>query len=148
MKSNKVIEFQKSRFVLIGAINTLFALLLFSVLVSWSNPEIQVIYLNIISSSISYVTGYFLYKNFVWTKTRASLVEFYRFVKSNILFLGLNIISLQIFVNGLDLSPITVQVTTTGVLVVISFLIHDNWTFDQRSEELEFENSARVRDEE
>ena len=147
MKSNKAIKFRKSRFVLIGAINTLFALLLFSVLVSWSKPEIQVIYLNIISSSISYVTGYFLYKNFVWTKTRASLVEFYRFVKSNILFLGLNIISLQIFVNGLDLSPITVQVTTTGVLVVISFLIHDNWTFDQRSKGLRVENSAKVCDE-
>jgi putative flippase GtrA len=125
---------QKSSFVLIGALNTSFAFLLFSLLISFSQRGNQVLYINMVSSGISYMSGYFLYKYFVWSKSKISLMEFFRFVKSNLIFLGINLASLHIFVNILDFAPVLVQLVTTGSLVVVSFLIHDNWTFDQLPE--------------
>ncbi len=131
MKSGQIELKQKSSFVLIGALNTSFAFLLFSLLISFSQRGNQVLYINMVSSGISYISGYFLYKYFVWSKSKVSLMEFYRFVKSNLIFLSLNLISLHVFVNVLDYAPVIVQLITTGSLVIVSFLIHDNWTFDQ-----------------
>lgn len=127
--------------------NTTFAFFLFSILIAASQPGSQVLYLNIISSGISYISGYFLYKNFVWSKNKASLREFMRFVKSNLIFLALNLITLSIFVNELGFAPIVVQLFTTGFLVIISFLIHANWTFDQIEEVYEANNLTKAKDE-
>ena len=120
----------KFKFVLIGSINTLIAFALFTALVFLFRPGFQVLYVLVVSSGISYVSGFFLYKNFVWKESAASVEQFIRFVKANLLFLALNLMSLHVFVNGLDFEPIAVQLFTTGVLVVVSFLIHDRWTFD------------------
>lgn len=129
MNKSQFISNSKFRFAFIGSINTVIAFLLFTVLIWFSSPKVQVLYIIILSSGISYISGFYLYKNFVWNNSAASYSEFVRFVKSNLLFLGLNLMSLYYFVNRWNFSPIAVQLVTTGVLVFVSFLIHDRWTF-------------------
>lgn len=131
---NRISAKQQISFLLVGAISTGLALVLFSMSVFFFRDYVNILVISTLVSGISYISGYFLYKCFVWTKSKVSLMEFYRFVKSNLFFLGLNLISLHIFVNVLDYSPVIVQLITTGSLVVVSFLIHDNWTFDQAIE--------------
>jgi putative flippase GtrA len=131
----------KLRFVLVGLLNTLIAFALFTVLVLFFRPGVQVLYVIVLSSGLSYVSGFFLYKNFVWRESAASIHEFIKFVKSNLMFLSLNLIALYLFVNRLNFDPIAVQLFTTGILVVVSFLIHDRWTF---AKQIEFSEGTKV----
>jgi putative flippase GtrA len=137
----------KLRFVLVGLLNTLIAFALFTALVLFSRPGFQVLYVIILSSSLSYVSGFFLYKKFVWRESAASIYEFIKFVKSNLVFLTLNLMSLYLFVNRLNFDPIAVQLFTTGILVVVSFLIHDRWTFSQKFDDPESTSITKVESE-
>ena len=138
---------QQASFLLIGALNTCIAFLLFSLFILFFSESINVLVISILVSAFSYVSGYYLYKRFVWSKTRVSAREFYRFIRSNLIFLSINLFSLHIFVNVLDFAAIIVQLITTGSLVVVSFLVHNNWTFSQKVRVLEETNFSRLHSE-
>ena len=129
MAINKGSGRRQASYLLVGAFNTGFALVLFSISVKYFHDSINVLVLLAIVSGFSYLSGYFLYKCFVWNKTRVSVAEFYKFVRSNLFFFGINFISLYVFLNVLDFAPIIVQIITTSSLVAASFFVHDNWTF-------------------
>lgn len=143
----KVFRKKQASYIVTGALNTCFAFVLFSMCIELFGESINVLVAFALISGISYVSGYFLYKQFVWNKTKISAVEFFRFIRSNLFFFSINIIMLHIFVNVLDFAPIIVQLITTGSLVVVSFLIHDTWTFSQQIESPEVTNITKVESE-
>ncbi len=138
---------EQASFLLIGALNTCIAFVLFSLFILFFSESINVLVISTLVSAFSYVSGYYLYKRFVWSKTRVSSKEFNRFIRSNLIFFTINLFSLHIFVNVLDFAPVIVQLITTGSLAVVSFLVHNNWTFSQKFDDPESTSITKVESE-
>ena len=118
------------RFLIVGALNTVFGLTIYPVLL-WSTPVLRVHYMAalLIAQAVSTSFAFFTYKLVVFKtqgRTGRELVRFLGFYLANY---AANWAALPVLVGVAHVSPIIAQVGFTLVLAAASWFWHNRVTF-------------------
>jgi putative flippase GtrA len=124
----------RSRFVAVGAVNTLVGYVVYSALSLWVFDELRLGYL--ISLVLSYVVGiviaFFLYRRFVFHVEGNVLVDFIRFVGVYVVSIALNLVVLPLLVEIVGLSPVVAQLYAIALTTVVSYVGHKGFSFRRK----------------
>lgn len=120
---------QKLRFLAIGAWNTAFGYGVFVFLYYLCGSEENYIWIALAAHFISVVNAFICHKYLVFNSRQHWLPEFFRFNLSYVLSLGIGIALLFGGVNILHLHPIAAQGISIIFSTIISYLMHQNFSF-------------------
>lgn len=116
-------------FLIVGAVNTVIGLSIFLILAEVLIPEVDVLLVFILATTIAVLLGYVLQRRFVWLSKVAVRRELPKYLIVSFLQGSLNYLSLMLFVKKYHYELIPVQLITTATLVTVVFFAHGNWTF-------------------
>jgi putative flippase GtrA len=113
---------EKARFLIVGGLNTLFSLSLFSVLLWIGNDYFHYQVILVITHIICVTTSYIGLKWLVF-RTRGTVV--YEYLKTHLVYLfvlGANAVCLYVFVELFTMQVILSQALATVVIVIVSYV--------------------------
>lgn len=120
---------QQLRYLLTGAWNTaagyaIFALL-YLLLGSWLNYLVVAVVAHLAAVTQSFVTQ----RRLVFRSKGNWPAEYFRFHLAHLTTLGIGLGLLSILVEAFDMSPLTAQAIITAMIVLISYFVHQHFTF-------------------
>jgi putative flippase GtrA len=116
------------KFGTVGIFNTLITIGSFMLLLS---VGVNYLLANIISYGLGVINSYYWNKNWVFEATSGQKNLFLKFVVVNLITLLINTLSLYLLVNYLGIHPIIGQFISTGIGMVINYLLNKRWTFNK-----------------
>jgi len=128
----KLIQNQKVRYLIVGAVNTFIALVIFFVL---QKTLIKTHYLAILV--ISHIISVFIsHHNFYYFVFHAKNANYWlSYLKANLVYLSnllLNSLLLTLFVEILMLKIFSSQVLSVIIIAVLTYFLHKNYTFKNK----------------
>src|SRR5688572_25594878 len=117
-----------SKFVVVGAWNTLVGYLLFVAVALAAGDRLHHQLILAISFAISVVHAYAMQRWIVFRSANAVQAEFPRFVAVNLSALALNAILLEALVRA-GVSLLLAQLAATFLTTLVSFVAHQAWSF-------------------
>jgi len=139
-KIRKIVSFladneRKFRFLIVGAINTIFGLGLFSILYNFlGQHEVHYIFIFIMSYLISTTFSFFMNKKFVFGTVGNYFQEYLKFISFHFTHFCLNIIGLPIIVKFFDISPVSAQFLFAFVIIITSYFWYSRVAFFRSSD--------------
>jgi putative flippase GtrA len=115
------------KFGVVGVFNTIITIMSYMLFVSL---EMNYIVANIIAYSLGVLNSFYWNRKWVFNVKSNQLNIFWKFIIVNLITLGLNTLSLFILVSSLEINPIFGQVISTGIGMVVNFLLNKKWTFN------------------
>lgn len=128
----RLLRDERSRFVLVGAANTVFSTALFAGLVLLLGPEVPSVVSLVIAWFVSLLTGFFAHRLLVFRVRGQLLLDLLRYAGVNYTTLLLNIGALALLSDVLGLPPIPVQIAIVGVVIVVTYVGHKYFSFRRR----------------
>jgi putative flippase GtrA len=122
----------KIRYVLIGAYNTAFGYGLFALFWLLWGERLHYMVILVASHILAVINAFFAYRILVFRKKGNAWGDFYRF---NLVYLGsflFNLVALPILVEFGGLPALWAQGMLVGVTVVVSYLLHRNYSFKHK----------------
>ena len=123
---------QRSLFLLVGALNTLFATLLFIGLVLLFGPRVPSVVSLVIAWLASLLTGFIAQRMLVFRVSGNAMVDLLRYASVNGVSLLINAGALFLLSDVLGLPPIPVQLTIVTIVVVFTYVGHKYFSFRRR----------------
>lgn len=120
-----MINKREYRFVFFGAINTLATFMLFSLLIVY---EVHYAIANIISWCLGIFISFFFNALFVFN-AQTSLHSFVKFVASNLLSIGLNLMFLFIAVDIFKFEPIISSIISLPLIAISNYILFRFFAF-------------------
>ena len=122
---------QRVRFLIVGAVNTVVAYVLFAAFTHWVFGSSPVGYLMslALSYAIAIVLAFILYRRFVFRVSGNVLVDFLRFVSVYALTITINFVALPLLVEALHVPVLIAQAIIVIVATLISFFGHRSFSF-------------------
>ncbi|MCM3654660.1 GtrA family protein [Metabacillus litoralis] len=114
------------KFGTVGIFNTLITIGSFMLLLS---VGVNYLLANIISYGLGVINSYYWNKNWVFEAMPGQKNLFLKFVVVNLITLLINTLSLYLLVDHLGIHPIIGQFISTGIGMVINYLLNKRWTF-------------------
>lgn len=123
---------QRSLFLLVGALNTLFATLLFIGLVLLFGPRVPSVVSLVIAWLASLLTGFIAQRMLVFRVSGNAMVDLLRYASVNGVSLLINAGALFLLSDVLGLPPIPVQLAIVAIVVVFTYVGHKYFSFRRR----------------
>jgi putative flippase GtrA len=122
---------EKILFLLVGAVNTVFGIVLYWVLLYLFGTRVNYLVLLIPNQLIAVTVAFFLYKHFVFNaKTERSLLGSYvRFFTVSTLNAMLGCVLVFLLVHGLHMHPAYANAITVILVAVLSYICHKYISF-------------------
>ncbi|WP_419817090.1 GtrA family protein [Glaciibacter flavus] len=122
---------QRVRFLIVGAVNTVVAYLLFAAFTRWLFGTSAGGYLLslALSYAIAIVMAFVLYRRFVFRVSGNVLIDFIRFVGVYALTITINFVALPLLVEALHVPVLIAQALIVIVATLISFFGHRSFSF-------------------
>jgi len=122
---------QRTRFLAVGATNTLVGYLVFSAFTVWVFADVHLGYL--LSLALSYAVGitlaFVLYRRFVFPVHGHVVRDFARFVSVYLVAIGINAAALPLLVEVALVPPLLAQLLILAVTTLLSFFGHKKFSF-------------------
>ncbi|WP_235833208.1 GtrA family protein [Glaciibacter flavus] len=122
---------QRVRFLIVGAVNTVVAYVLFAVFTRWvfgTSPGGYLLSLAL-SYAIAIVLAFVLYRRFVFRVSGNVVIDFVRFVGVYALTITINFVALPLLVEALRVPVLIAQALIVIVATLISFFGHRSFSF-------------------
>ncbi len=128
---------KRIRYVIVGAWNTLFSYIAFVILYYvTSSIKLHYMVVLILSQIVGLTNAYVCYKLFVF-KTKGNVIhEYFRFYLVYGFSFLVNIVLIFLFVDVLYFNPVISQGVIASIVVLISYLGHNNFSFMKNSVEV------------
>ena len=123
------------RFLITGVWNTLFGLLVYTLLYTWLHKHVHYLVLMIPANILAITNAYIGYKLFVF-KTRGHIIrEYLRFYVVYGVSIGMNFLIMFIMVDGLGVHPLISQFVGVGITTVCSYIGHRHFSFSRKKKQ-------------
>lgn len=120
---------ERVRYILVGAINTLFGFLLFTGLYYLLIETLNYIGIFVLTQVIAITFSHFMQRNFVWrTKNRYSK-ELVKFASTYVTLSAVNIVLLAFAVEYVKLPTLSSQYAIGFLLIIVTFFFQKYWIF-------------------
>jgi putative flippase GtrA len=119
----------RSKFVLIGILNTLFGFAIFTLLYMILREKITYMAILLMSQIVAVMFSHSTQRILVWKSGSEYFPELAKFASSYLLITVVNLFLLRIAVDFLDFPVLISQYTIGALLVVAMFLIQKKWIF-------------------
>ena len=122
---------QRVRFLLVGAVNTVVAYVLFAALTSWVFGDAPLGYLLslVVSYAVAIVLAFILYRRIVYRVTGNVVIDFVRFLGVYAVTISINLVALPVLVEVLHLPVLLAQALVVVAATIISFFGHREFSF-------------------
>ncbi|MCL1801815.1 MAG: GtrA family protein [Promicromonosporaceae bacterium] len=123
---------QRIRFLLVGGFNTVLGYSLFALfdfLIGDSLGEFGYMLALVLSYALAMTVAFFLHRKFVFRVKGKLLLDFGRFVLTNMVGFGLNAVILPLMVTITGLIPLIAQAITAFIVAIASYLLHKHFSF-------------------
>lgn len=121
---------RKWRYLIVGAINTVFGLMLYPILYLILQPlNINYLYILIISQAIGISFAFITHKHFVFKTIGNTKKEYSKFLTFHLIYLGINLMILPYMVMSWRFNPMVAQTFFAGAVIVTSYFWHNRITF-------------------
>ncbi|MDD5597862.1 MAG: GtrA family protein, partial [Victivallaceae bacterium] len=112
--------------------NTVFGLLVYTLLYAWLHAKVNYLVLMVPSNILAITNAYICYKLFVF-RTRGHIIrEYFRFYVVYGASILLNFLIMFIMVDGLGVHPLISQLFGAGITTVCSYLGHRHFSFGRK----------------
>lgn len=119
------------RFLLIGAWNTLFGFMAYTIFL-WTVPKNLYLLALLLSSITAGIQSYFTQRTFVWKRLGSTSGQLFRFTTVLIVQFLSNLSLLYLSVELLQFDELLSQYVIGLIIVSLTFFTHKNWTFQQK----------------
>lgn len=120
---------EKSRFILVGAINTCLAYVVFALLYLLLRNVLHYLVIATLSHFIAVAISFTSQRRLVFRHQGPLLTTFFRFNVATSLSLLFGLAGMMLLVDGVGLPPLIGQAIVTAVSVVIMYVMHRYYTF-------------------
>lgn len=120
---------EKTRFLVIGGVNTAIGYLLFTGVYLLIGRLVHYMVVALLSHAMAVCVAYYLQRRFVFRSGAAWLPEFVRYNLSLAGVLGAGLAGLYFLVDALGLHPLLAQAVVTGISIVVSYMAHRHYSF-------------------
>lgn len=128
----KLLGSEKTRFLVVGAINTLISYLLF-VLFFWLSGRSNYFLAYLLSFAIALLIGFSLQRIFVFRVKGQLLLDFLRYSLVQFVSFAANAALLTFLVELLFFDPLIAQALSLGLTVTASYLAHRHFSFRRKT---------------
>lgn len=123
------------RFLVTGVWNTVFGLLVYTLLYAWLHDKVNYLVLMIPANILAITNAYICYKIFVF-RTRGHIIrEYFRFYVVYGASILLNFAIMFIMVDGLGIHPLISQFFGVGITTICSYAGHRHFSFGGKRKE-------------
>jgi putative flippase GtrA len=123
------IRSQELRYVVVGAYNTAFGLLLYFLLFGLLERSAHYLVLLTANYVLGTLNGYIAYKLLVFRSGNSPFLEYLRFNMVHLAGAGVNYLALPALVEIVGFSPFVAQGMIVAALIVVSYVLHKHFTF-------------------
>lgn len=120
---------QRFRFLVVGAYNTAFGLLLFPILYLLLSPKLHYLVILVIAHAIAITNAFIAHRRLVFRTEGPILAQFLRYNVGALGALGFSAGGLILLVSRLGASPLVAQPFLMAVSIVLTYLWHARVTF-------------------
>jgi putative flippase GtrA len=125
------------RFLITGVWNTVFGLLVYTLLYTWLHDKVNYLVLMIPANILAITNAYICHKLFVF-KTKGHIIrEYFRFYVVYGVSILMNFAIMFIMVDGLGVHPLISQFVGVGITTVCSYTGHRHFSFRGKRKEAE-----------
>jgi putative flippase GtrA len=124
---------ERVKYVLVGAVNTAFGILLFTLLYFLLFEKIHYILIFVITQIIAVTFSHFMQRNYVWHSKKNYSKELGKFGTTYLVASIANILLLTVAVEYLEISPLYSQYAIGFALIVATYFFQKNWVFRKTS---------------
>lgn len=128
----RVVEDQRLLFLVIGGINTVFATLLFAMLLHLSGPGVPSVVLLTVAWAASLLTGFLAHRWLVFRVSGHFWSDFARYTGVNYMALLVNAAAMALLADVMGLPPIPVQIGVICLTIVFSYVGHRFFSFRRK----------------
>ncbi len=121
----------KSRYLLVGAWNTLFGVALFALTFSWLGERVPYPWILLACQVIAVLQAHWSQRTFVWRSLGSFWPELSRFSIVYVASYFANLGALALCVEWIGWPVLPSQVGITGALVVATYAVNRRWTFNR-----------------
>lgn len=125
----------KFRYLLIGAWNTLAGYAIFAVLYLLVGTSIGYLFTAALSHLLAVTQSFVCHRQFVFQSRGKWVEEYWRFHIAHLGSLLLGLVLLPLLVELLGISPLIAQALLTIFFVIVSFFVHQHFTFRKSVDE-------------
>jgi putative flippase GtrA len=123
------IEDVRSRFLLVGIVNTVVGFAIFTSLYFVLEDEVSYMLILLLSQIVAVMFSHSTQRNLVWKSESDYLPELTKFASSYLLITVVNLVLLRISVDFMDHPVLTSQYVIGALLIVVMFLVQKKWIF-------------------
>lgn len=120
---------QQLRYLLTGAWNTAAGYAIFVVLYFLLAPKLDYRVIAVATHIVAVTQSFVTQRRLVFRSRKNWLGEYGRFHIAHLFTLGLGLVLLSLLVETFEISPLLAQAIVTTAVVMISYFVHQNFTF-------------------
>ena len=124
---------QEVAYLIVGGVNTVFALVLYTVVYGLWGDELHYLGALVLTYAIAIVAGFTLQRRFVFKVRGSAVLDFLRYTLVQLLALGLNSLALTVLVQSAGTPVIPSQAASLALVVATTFLAHRYFSFRRPS---------------
>jgi putative flippase GtrA len=117
------------RFLLVGGVNTVWAMLVFVIALNWWGPAVPAVVSLILAWVISGITGYVAQRYLVFKVRGRFWLDLIRFASVNVGAFVFNVCVMGVFADVLGFRPLLVQLFVVVCTVVFTYFGHSLFSF-------------------
>jgi|688.fasta_scaffold853259_1 putative flippase GtrA len=120
---------REARYLIVGILNFFVGSAIFYFLLRIIGSEVNYIFLILLTFLIGLPISHFNQRKFVWKSHNRYLPELWKFFTVNLPLFFANVVIAPLLIESLDLPLLVTQITTSGLIIVGTYLLHKSWTF-------------------
>ncbi len=125
------------RFLVTGVWNTVFGLLVYTLLYTWLHKQVNYLVLMIPANILAITNAYIGYKLFVFKTKGHILREYFRFYIVYGVSIGMNFVIMFLMVDGLGVHPLISQFFGVAITTACSYIGHRHFSFGSKKKQPE-----------
>lgn len=122
---------QKLMYLLIGGVNTLLGIAVFSLLYWVLHRHMHYQLITVLAHFLSVFNSWILYRRLVFKSDAPALIEYLKFNLSSLLMLGFQVFGLFVLVDQFQFHPLVSQPIVVVIAIIVSYVLHSKFTFSR-----------------
>ncbi len=132
----RILSDQRSRYLIVGGVNTAFGFALFTVLYLTLKGYFSYLIIFVFSQIIAVVFSHFTQRRFVWDSETSYRFELFKFAATYLFISTLNLVLLAAAINFMHFPVLQSQYLIGILLITISFFLQRRFVFFENSKNL------------
>lgn len=125
----KHLSSSQSRFLVAGVWNTAFGYLTFAALYLFFSQSLHYLIIAVVAQAVAVTQAFVLHRRFVFGSAGNWKAEFLRYNLSVTGIFLFGLVGLSVCIEQFGFNPLLAQAAVTGVCVVVSYLLHRDYSF-------------------